>query len=129
MYPRSESRPAILLVDDEPTLRRIVRLVLEKAGFRVIDAADGAEALVRFDECAAEIGLVVTDLSMPGLSGRELTQRLKARVPTLKVLLISGDPDDSESESERWIEKPFELSVLADKVRRMLGHPSVEVDP
>jgi two-component system, cell cycle sensor histidine kinase and response regulator CckA len=128
MYPRIERCPTILLVDDEPTLRRIVRLVLEKAGFRVIDAPDGAEALLRFDECAAEIELVVTDLSMPGMSGRELAHRLKARAPALKVLLMSGDPDGAESESEHWIQKPFELSELADKVRRLLGHPSVEVD-
>ena len=128
MYPRSEASPTILLVDDEPTLRRIVRIVLEHAGFRVIDAADGDEALHRFDECVAAVELVVTDLSMPGMNGRELTNRLKARAPALKVLLMSGDPDDSESDSEHWIQKPFEPSELADKVRRLLGHPSIEVD-
>ena len=81
----------VLLVEDEPTVRMLTRVVLERAGYRVVEATHGLEALKIWDQHQGKIQLLLTDIVMPeGMSGRELTARLQAENPALKVLFTSG---------------------------------------
>jgi DNA-binding response OmpR family regulator len=91
----------------------------------VIEAADGAQADQIFDRLADSIDLVISDLVMPGLSGRALTERIRKRKPDMDVLLVSGYLD---AQGESWsleaepdfLPKPFSASELIDKVHRIL---------
>jgi PAS domain S-box-containing protein len=115
----------VLLVEDEPAVRNIARIALERHGYRVIEAASGAEAL---ELVAGGLvpDVVVSDYVMPRMSGRELAERLRESRPSLPFLFISGYVDDTlEREglalSEReFLRKPFSLKDLARAVRRLL---------
>jgi PAS domain S-box-containing protein len=134
----AEARPApvrgsetILLVEDEEALRKLARIALERFGFRVLVAGDGREALSVAEAAEERIDLLVTDLVMPAMSGRELAGLLRLRRPGLRVLLVSGyvsDPDlreDLTGGSDGFLQKPFRLAELAAAVRRILdGGPA-----
>jgi len=100
--------------------------ILSAAGYRVIAATGGDEALAECDRCGAGIDLVVTDVVMPGMSGRELADRLAEVVPALKVLYMSGYTEDAIvhhgvlDQSVRFIGKPFSVTELLRKVRTVL---------
>jgi CheY-like chemotaxis protein len=83
--------PRILVVDDDAAIRELLRFVLEEEGYEVIEAADGAEGLQRYQ--AAPTDLVITDLQMPGMDGLELMMALRRMVPTPVLMAISGDLD------------------------------------
>jgi CheY-like chemotaxis protein len=87
----------VLVVDDEPEVRRIVgRVLASEGGFRVVEAANGIEALAR---CATgEVGVVVADLRMPGMDGRELGRRLAAEWPSIRVLFLTAFPGEDAAE-------------------------------
>ncbi len=116
----------ILLVEDEEGVRRIARIALETRGYRVLEAADGRAAMAVAEGRVGEIDLLVTDVVMPGMSGRELADVLRVRQPGLKVLFMSGYVEDAlvrhgivEAE-EAFLHKPFSLVELAAKVREVL---------
>ncbi len=119
----------ILLIDDNDELRSSTRAVLEAMGYRVIAAAGGEEALAAVEEMEQEDGrfdLVISDVVMPGLSGREVVARLRERDPGLRVLFISGYTDNAvlrhgllDGDFD-FLEKPFSLSGLATRVREIL---------
>jgi PAS domain S-box-containing protein len=119
---------SILLVEDEPLVRELSRDMLERQGYRVTLAADAPEALrlepggggeVRFD-------LLITDVSMPDMTGSELVKRMRSVHPGLKVLFVSGysDPplerDDLSGGDSAFLQKPFSADALGRKVREML---------
>ncbi len=112
----------ILVVEDEDEVRRLVRQVLGGLGYEVLTARDGAEALELGRRFRGPIHLLLTDLVMPGLTGRELADRLRAARPGVKTLFMSGyaeqavDPDD-------LLEKPFAPDALARRVAAAL-HPT-----
>jgi CheY-like chemotaxis protein len=81
--------PRILVIDDNAAIRELLRLVLEEEGYEVIEAADGAEGLQRYQ--GAPTDLVITDLQMPGMDGLELLRALQSMVPTPVLMAISGD--------------------------------------
>jgi CheY-like chemotaxis protein len=116
----------ILLVEDEETLRMMTKRVLTKRGYHVLEAADGLEGVAVAETYPGPIHLLVTDLIMPQLSGRELAERLTARTPGLRVLLMSGYTEDVlvrqgvESSETNFLQKPFSLSALTNKVREVL---------
>jgi two-component system cell cycle sensor histidine kinase/response regulator CckA len=118
----------LLLVEDEEAVRRVVRSILERRGYTVIEAASGLEALSAFDDYADEVDLLITDIVMPRMSGRELASRLTALRPDLRVLFISGYVDDSVKPQElftltsHFLQKPFTPDALTAKVREVL-HP------
>jgi CheY-like chemotaxis protein len=119
-------RETILLVEDEEGVRRIARIALESRGYRVLGAAEGRAALAVAEEHGAEIDLLVTDLVMPGMSGRELADALRVHRPGLRVLFMSGYVEDAlvhhgivEAEVA-FLHKPFSLVDLAAKVREVL---------
>ena len=120
----------ILLVEDEVSLRELVRECLEDCGYTVLDARHGADALVRAAGHKGPIHLVVTDVVMPGIGGRDLVERLAAQHPGLRVLYMSGYTDDAVvhhgvlSEEMDFLQKPFTQEELARKVREVLDRPA-----
>jgi CheY-like chemotaxis protein len=116
----------ILFVEDEQSVRELVSEYLSARGYEVLDAADGQQALDIAAVHAGKIQLLITDVVMPRLSGRELAARLTAARPDLKVLYISGYTDDSVFRhgvlqgGMDFMQKPFNLKALAAKIREVL---------
>jgi PAS domain S-box-containing protein len=129
--PGSESvqgRETILLVEDEEMLRNLARIVLRKNGYTVLEAAHGAEALTLCQTHTGPIDLLMTDVIMPILGGRELADRVALLRPDIKVLFISGYTDDAvvrngvTADSVQFLHKPFTPSTLLSKTREVLDH-------
>jgi PAS domain S-box-containing protein len=116
----------ILLVEDEANLRYLARQYLEKQGYRVIEAADGAVAMQIAVAHEGTIHLLLTDVIMPGMNGRELAQRISEIRPNVKVLYMSGytenviGHDGTLDAGVRLLQKPFNLRDLKSKVREVL---------
>jgi two-component system, cell cycle sensor histidine kinase and response regulator CckA len=116
----------ILLVEDEPAVRQLAQMVLSERGYTVLEALspEDAERLAGHD--GAEIHLLLTDVVMPGMSGRELARRLTGRYPHLRVLYMSGytynviAQDGTLEEGISFLQKPFTPQVLTEKVREAL---------
>jgi CheY-like chemotaxis protein len=116
----------VLVVDDEPVVRAMMVRTLRETGYTVLDAGDGAAALELARGHAGPIHLLVTDLAMAGMRGRELARAVAQLQPDLRVLFVSGFPGD---ELERrglleagrpFLSKPFAPEQLAEQVRQML---------
>jgi PAS domain S-box-containing protein len=113
---------SILLVEDEASLRQLAAQALRARGFSVLLAADRAEALRGARGSSSTLDLLVTDVVMPNMDGRELADRLRARIPGLKVLFLSGYMDDALlrrgvfEANETLLQKPFTPSSLAQRV-------------
>jgi CheY-like chemotaxis protein len=118
----------ILLVEDEEGVRDVAARVLRRAGYRVLEAADGIEALELDAMFGAGIDLVLTDVVMPRLGGPELVRRLSARAPGRKVLFTSGYSASPISEAretgQSFLQKPYLPSTLVAAVRALLNGPS-----
>ncbi|MGE5321527.1 MAG: PAS domain S-box protein [Actinomycetota bacterium] len=116
----------ILLVEDQPHLLELSREFLERLNYRVLPAASGEEAMEVAQEFAGEIDLLLTDVVMPGINGRQLALTLKKTRSSMKVLYVSGFTDEafgsdgSLESGDVLLEKPFELEELARKIREML---------
>ncbi len=119
----------VLVVEDEDAVRRIVKIALESTGYRVVEARSGPEALEAARVNAGGFRAVVTDVVMPGMSGRELAERLRRDRPDLKVLYMSGYTDDAVmrhgivESGVAFLQKPFSPLALARKVRDLLDTP------
>ncbi len=119
----------ILLVEDEETVRAVTREFLALQGYTVLEAKDGVEALAVTAEHAGEIHLLLTDVVMPRMGGGELVTRLVAERPELRVLYMSGYPDDAVvrhgllDEQAEFLAKPFTLPALGGRVREVLEGP------
>jgi PAS domain S-box-containing protein len=117
----------VLLAEDEDGVRELVGAGLTRLGYRVIDAPDGATALARAATHTGRIDLLITDVVMPGMSARELADRLLALHPTAKVIYMSGYPDAAIGDQgvpERgavFLQKPFTPEALARTVREALA--------
>ncbi|MDI1336040.1 MAG: PAS domain S-box protein [Lacunisphaera sp.] len=122
----------ILLVDDEKSIRDIAEAILVKFGYRVVTAADGAEALEIFEVQGTEIALIITDLDMPLLNGSTLAGLLRASRPALKILAMSGiaslytraKPCEFAT---AFMSKPFTVEILLKNVRELLHGPDAPV--
>jgi len=111
----------ILVVEDQPATARITHILLESWGYRVLEAHDAEEALSCFEQHAGAIGLLLTDVIMPGMSGPELAVRLRQRSPELAVVFMSGYPcHEAIGPGARFLPKPFNPSGLAQVVRAAL---------
>ena len=113
---------SVLLVDDDPTVRQIVRRTLEAEGFHVEEAPDGAAALRLVQARAEPFDLVLTDLSMPHIDGRQLSETLRRYRPSVALLCMSADPDavpyiESSDAPVRVLLKPFSPDDLYHAVR------------
>jgi two-component system, cell cycle sensor histidine kinase and response regulator CckA len=118
----------ILVVDDEEHVRRLLCSSLGRYGYRVLEAASGAEALTLFEQHHSSIHLVVTDVVMSGLTGPQMATHLMERVPDLRVVYISGYADApnlkelASRPNARFLQKPFLPHTLALTVRELLAH-------
>ena len=118
----------VLLVEDEDMVRRMTREVLEGAGYRVLEASSGFEALRVSAGHGGRLDLLLTDVVMPGMSGRELAERLAPVRPGMKVLYMSGHTDDAifhhgvTQAGTGFLQKPFTPDALERRVRDLLGH-------
>ena len=118
--------PTILIVDDDPAMRRMLDLIFQQDGFTVVTAANGLEALDSLPVRAREIDIVITDFMMPEMNGVALADNLKVQQPNLPVLILSACPEylDIDSCSAKQIlTKPFEVNALLNSVRRFLPKP------
>jgi CheY-like chemotaxis protein len=113
----------VLVAEDEPMVREIVSANLRGLGFDVIEAGDGVEALAAV-EGAPRLALLVTDVVMPRMGGRELAERLREQSPGLRILYVSGYTDgalrDADDPATAFLPKPFMSGELADAVRGLL---------
>jgi CheY-like chemotaxis protein len=124
---RAEGRRAVLVVDDEPTIRHLIDEVLDEAGYTVIEAGDGAAGL-KVLESGAQIDLLITDVGLPnGMNGRQVADAARVLRPGLKVLFITGYAENAavgNGHMEPGMElltKPFSMTELARRVRDMLS--------
>jgi CheY-like chemotaxis protein len=125
----------ILLIEDEEAVRKLVRRTLEKHGYQLLVAASGTEALELAQNYTASIQLVISDVVMPQMGGREVAEQLKAVRPGIQILFISGYTENTMmrggnvSEGETFLQKPFTPLTLARRVREMLDKATGKLDP
>ncbi len=119
--PRSDGRETILLVEDEPAVRQLFAHALARAGYKVLEARNGQEALKVFDQHGDTIDLLLTDMRMPYMGGGELAHHLRARRLSLKLICISGYPGSMDEDlAADFLSKPFSRDALLNKVREVL---------
>jgi CheY-like chemotaxis protein len=122
--PKAKGRETILLVEDEPLLLDLGKKMLTTLGYHVLTARDGEDALKVFETHRAEIRLVILDVIMPKMGGREATFKLKGMEPAVGILLISGyDSPGVQTEEKlehKFLKKPYLLQELAQAVRALL---------
>lgn len=120
----SSSQPVtVLLVDDEASLREVLRFGLVADGFRVLEAGSGREALALMDSAPFRISIVVTDIVMSAMSGVELACEVERRAPGLPVLLITGCSDQAPERDGRPLPlllKPFRVGELVRRIRQLV---------
>jgi CheY-like chemotaxis protein len=115
-------RPLTLLVDDSPDIRRTIGRFLEVAGFEVVQASSGIEALTLLTS-GQKFALLVTDYAMPGLNGAELATQALQQLPALKILIITGFPTDASlvnPSNVAMLEKPFSRATLIACLKSLL---------
>jgi CheY-like chemotaxis protein len=110
----------ILVVDDEPQIRLMVRTMLSKNGFRCAEAIDGRHALDLIESCGGAFDLVISDYSMPRMDGGTLVRHLRPRFPSIQVLVLSTEAEASSIPETIFLAKPFVPSQLIAEVRRLL---------
>jgi DNA-binding NtrC family response regulator len=121
----------VLLVEDEDGVRALVRQVLQKHGYKVLQASSGAEALAICDQRTEPIHLLLTDVVLKQMSGRELSEIMVARRPKMKIIFMSGYTDDAVvhhgvlSQSTAFLQKPFTTQALVKMMREVLDQKLV----
>jgi CheY-like chemotaxis protein len=115
--------PCILIVDDEAAVRRVVRTVLERNGFQILEAADATEALAIYDQHQQEIRLVVSDVRMPGMDGNELARSIHHLCASQRILFATAYPGDVDTSVYRFetLAKPFTGKQLLAKIASQLA--------
>ncbi len=123
--PARRGAGTVLIVDDEEPIRSFARRALERAGYRVLAAPDGVEAMDLFRAHGADIGVVLLDLTMPIMDGREVLGRLRAIDPGVRIVLSSGFSEHDlaargEAGDERFLQKPYLLGALLETVQAVM---------
>jgi CheY-like chemotaxis protein len=112
----------ILVVEDEAPVRQLIRIALESVGYKVVETPNGAEGLQRYQ--AEPTDLVITDLHLPVMDGRQMIRELRRRFPATRILAISGDRDILDQSRALHIQgtlhKPFTLADLLATVQKLL---------
>jgi two-component system, cell cycle sensor histidine kinase and response regulator CckA len=119
--------PTVLLVEDDPAVRRVFARILAGEGYRVLEAPNGESAIQLVEIAQPPIALLVTDVVLPGMSGQELARRITERVPRLPTLFVSGYGAEDVArrgklpQGSSLLDKPLTRACLLDAVRRILG--------
>ena len=125
----AQMNASILVVDDEEMIRRVAGRMLSLHGFGVLEAGDGSEALAVLARSAPDVGLVLTDVAMPGLDGCALGAAIARRWPRLPVLYMSGYADDERlvasvfATNAPFLAKPFTADGLIRRIRQLTESP------
>jgi len=122
----SELRATILLVEDEAFVREVTSEVLRSAGYQVLAAGSAVEAESLFDACRGDLQLLLTDVVLPGDTGRVLAEKLRREKAELKVLLVTGYAEEMaalEAGQMECLRKPFSTATLLRRVRQLLDNP------
>ena len=115
----------VLIVDDEPSIRKLLRMGLGTQGYRIIEASDGKTALKRLSE---EPELIILDLGLPDISGQELLQRIRALDKYVSIVVLSGRSDETgkvkalDFGADDYLTKPFGMGELLARMRAALRH-------
>ena len=121
----------ILFVEDEAFVREVTCEVLRSAGYRVLTAKNAAEATRFYEARGDEVELLLSDVVLPGESGRALAGRLRRQNPGLKVLLVTGYAEQMglrDAMQEECLAKPFSIEVLLGRVRQLLDHVGLPIE-
>jgi len=110
----------LLLVDDEPALTDLLKKYLERLGYEVDARSDAEQALEQYERNPDGYALVLTDLSLPGMSGEQMIERMRLRNPKLRAIISSGYPYQPRSRLVGYLQKPFLPKMLADLIEKML---------
>jgi len=125
--PEPETRPTVLVVDDEEDLRDIIRRMLDRRGFATLIAGDSQQAIEVCREHPGEIDILVTDLGLPGVSGGDLSRAATELRPGMRVVYISGLPKDIAvsdgliGEDALLVKKPFSSESLVGALRSVIA--------
>jgi two-component system cell cycle sensor histidine kinase/response regulator CckA len=127
------NRPTtVLLVEDDAQVRKWIHAELERLGYNLLEAGDGADALVIAELHSGPIDIVVTDIVMPRVTGPELVKALVALRPDAKVLYISGYPEaflrtsTSLRSDDSYLQKPFDIGTLITRIKELLDRKDGE---
>jgi CheY-like chemotaxis protein len=125
MTARPQERRLILVIDDEPGIRKVIDRLLKQFGYETLLAANGQDGMRLFDQNAPDVALVLLDWNLPGTSGRETLAGLLARRPDLRVILVTGAPEATTDEHATQdtvsiLLKPFTPTELMLAVRTVL---------
>jgi two-component system cell cycle sensor histidine kinase/response regulator CckA len=132
--PTPQGTERILLVEDDSGVRRATVMILEDLGYHVSAFTCGSEALAALETEGLSVQLLLTDFEMPGLTGYELAQKFRTLRPAVKVLLTSGQAEESlrsEANSEDWppfIAKPYSYDSLGHKLREVLDSERCHIE-
>jgi CheY-like chemotaxis protein len=122
-------KETVLVVDDEETIRELVKDILEEIGYSVLTAGNGFEAVEIYRERIGKIGLVILDMTMPGMGGRETFEKLRELNPRVRAILSTGYSEDERARQmlamgvKAFVQKPYRIDDLASTVRRILDSP------
>ncbi len=124
-HPAARGTETILIVDDEPSIRHLVSLMLTSAGFTTKIAGSGEEALdlLADPRLASEVALLLLDVSMPGMSGRDLRKRVRELAPRARVVYFTGYAFEAADTEDAVLEKPASEKRLLDTIREVLDRP------
>ena len=116
----------ILLAEDEEETREIIKGILEDSDYTVIEAASGKEAIEKYNERQTAIDLLIFDVLMPEMTGKEAYEKIRASSPAIKIIFMSGSLDDIRSgefnmNGAPFFSKPFKVGPFLSKVREVLG--------
>ena len=109
----------LLLVDDEPGLLDLLKKYLERLGYEVDARGSSEEALLAFDQDPTRYALVMTDLTLPGISGEQMIDRMRVRVPKLRAIISSGYPYQPKSRQTGFLLKPYAPKMLAELIQSL----------
>jgi CheY-like chemotaxis protein len=122
----SEQEKTILLIDDEEIVINISELMLKRLGYRVLKAHSGYEGLQLFKENKSKIDLIISDLEMPKMNGKEVMDKLRKIDPQIKVMLSSGALTDADEKTvmnkgfNGFLKKPYSMNTLCEKMSEIL---------
>ncbi len=126
---RSSAKQTVLVVDDSASICELVRQTLTSIGYEVITAVSGDAAIKLAEQYEGEIHLLLTDLSLPRIAGYRIAEAVTTARPNIKVMFMSGHPQDDERVSQTkklgsvFLQKPFGIEVLRSRVRELLSPP------
>jgi CheY-like chemotaxis protein len=127
IVPSSAQEKTILLIDDEETVINIGEMMLKRLGYRVLKAHSGYEGLKLFEENKSTINLIISDLEMPKMNGKEVLHKLREIDPQIKVMLSSGALTEADEKNvinkgfNGFIKKPYNINTLCEKMAEIIN--------